>query len=156
MAITLTINNSPFEFPEEGDQAPWGSQVTDWATEVTKTLNSLSGPSDILETSAIINNNVSSPADIPGFFFDPVSVRSFRAEISVYRTYGTNEVSEEISFVGLNQGAAGWLIQIDRIGNSGVTLDITPTGQVQYTSSNLVGTPYSGTIRFRGVGVLRA
>lgn len=156
MSIVLTINNTPFEIPEQGDQAPWGENVTDFLSEVARTINSLSGPSDILETSAIINNNMSTPTDIPTFFFDPVSVRSFRAEVSVYRTYGTNEVSEEISFVGLNQGTAGWLIQIDRIGNSGVTLDITAAGQVTYTSTNLVGAPYSGVIRFRGVGVLRS
>ena len=52
MAVTLTINNTPFEYPEPGDQAPWGEAATDWAVEVTRVLNSLSGPSDILETTA--------------------------------------------------------------------------------------------------------
>ena len=156
MSITLTINNTPFEYPEEGDQAPWGEAATGWATEVTKTLNSLAGPSDILETSAIINNNVTTYTDIAGFFFDPASVRSFTVQISVYRVYGSSEVSEAIQLVGLYQGAAGWLLQQDGIGNSGITLDITTAGQVQYKSSNLVGTPYSGIIKFRGIGVLRS
>lgn len=153
MAVTLTINNTPFEYPEPGDQAPWGSGATEWSKEVTRVLNSLSGPSDILETSAIIDNNITVAQPISSFFFDPVAVRSFSMQVSIYRTYGVNEVAEQLMFNGLNRGAAGWELQVDGIGNSGVTLDITSLGQVTYTSTNLAGT-YSGTIRFRGIGIL--
>jgi FlaG/FlaF family flagellin (archaellin) len=156
MSVTLTINNTPFEYPEPGDQAPWGSGATDWSIEVTRVLNSLSGPSDILETTAIIDNNQTTPQPIGGFFFDPVSVRSFSVQVSIYRVYGTNEIAEQLTFNGLNLGASGWQIQADGIGNAGVTLDITNLGQVTYTSSNLTGSPYSGIIRFRGIGILSA
>lgn len=155
MSVTLTINNTPFEYPEPGD-SNWGQGATDWSVEVTRVLNSLSGPSDILETTAIIDNNQPTPQPIGGFFFDPVSVRSFSVQVSVYRVYGSNEVAEALTFNGLNLGGSGWLIQVDGIGNSGVTLDITNLGQVTYTSTNLVGSDYSGTIRFRGIGILSA
>lgn len=156
MAITITLNNTPIEYPEPGDQAPWGSGATDFAVEVGRILNSLSGPSDILETSAIIDNNVTSALPIGGFFFDPVAVRSFSVQVSLYRVYGSSEVSEQLTFNGLNLGASGWKLQIDGMGNAGVTLDITNLGQVTYTSSNLVGAGYQGTIRFRGIGILSA
>ena len=155
MAVTLTINNTPFEYPEPGD-TNWGQGATDWSVEVTRVLNSLSGPSDILETTAIIDNNQAIPQPIGGFFFDPIAVRSFSVQVSIYRVYGTSETSEALTFNGLNRGSAGWEIQIDGIGNSGVTLDITNLGQVTYTSTNLVGANYSGTIRFRGIGILSA
>ena len=133
MSVTLIVNNTPFDFPEQGEQSPWGEPVQGWASEVTKVLNSLSGPSDILETSAIINNNVSSPTPISGFFFDPGTVRSFTVKCSVYRQANAVEMTEEISLVGLFTGAGGWLLQQDGIGNAGITLDIMSSGQVTYT-----------------------
>jgi len=154
MAITLTINNTPFEFPEQGEQSPWGQPVTDWATEVTNVLNSLAGPSDILETSAIISNNISSPTAISGFFFDPGTVRSFTATCSVYRSVTGSEMSEEINLVGLFTGGSGWLLQQDGIGNAGISLTITTGGQVNYTSTNFAGANYGGLLKFRGTGIL--
>lgn len=154
MAITLIVNNTPFEFPEQGEQSPWGQPVQEWASEVTTVLSSLKGPSDILETSAIIDNNISSPTAISGFAFDPSTTRSFSVQCAIYRTYDASEKSEELNLVGLYTGAGGWLLQQDGIGNAGVTLDITSGGQVTYTSTNLVGSSYSGIIKFKGVGLL--
>ncbi|MFZ4411511.1 MAG: hypothetical protein ACOYOV_00410 [Bacteroidales bacterium] len=117
-------------------------------------MSSLKGPSDILETSAIIDNNISSPTAISGFAFDPSTTRSFSVQCAIYRTYDASEKSEELNLVGLYTGAGGWLLQQDGIGNAGVTLDITSGGQVTYTSTNLVGSSYSGIIKFKGVGLL--
>lgn len=154
MAITLVVNSTPFEFPQPGEQADWGAGITGWSTEVTTVLNSLKGPSDILETSAIIDNNVSTPTAISGFAFDSSTTRSFSVQCAIYRTYDTNEKSEELTLVGLYQGASGWLLQQDGIGNAGVTLDITSGGQITYTSTNLTSSTYSGLIKFRGIGIL--
>lgn len=155
MAITLTVNSIPYEYPEEGDQAPWGEQATGWAKEVTAVLNSIIGPADILETSAIINNNQTTPLDIPGLFFDPAIVRSFTLQLSVYRTYNGNEVSESIQIYGLWRGASKWLIQQEGIGNAGVSFDITDAGQFQYTSTNLA-TPHTGILKFRANGIIQS
>jgi hypothetical protein len=154
MAISLVVNNTPFDYPEQGEQAPYGEAMTGWASEVTKVVNSLSGPSDILETSGIINNNVTTPAVIPGLFFDPATVRSFSVKCSVYRSASTSEISEEISLVGLFVGANGWLLQQDGIGNAGISISILSSGQLTYTSTDFVGTPYNGLIKFRGTGIL--
>ena len=96
MSVTLVVNNIPFDYPEQGEQAPWGEAATGWATEVTKVLNSVSGPSDILESSSTILNNQTTFQNIPGLFFDTALVRSFTVTGNVYRTYNTTqEVSEE-------------------------------------------------------------
>lgn len=155
MSITLTVNNIPFEFPTEGEQAPWGQNVTDFSTEVAKVLNSLKGASDILETPAIIANNVTTFTDIPDFKFNPLTVRSFAVRCNVYRSAGATELVEELVFVGLKT-ATGWKIQQDGIGNAGIELDITNLGQVQYKSSNMVGAPYTALMKFRGIGILNS
>lgn len=153
--MILYVNNVPFEYPEPGTQAPWGQGATDWASEVTTVLNSLKGASDILETAAIIANNVSSYTDIPDFKFNPSTVRSFKVECNIYRTANTSELAEVLTLTGLRTGS-GWILQQDGVGNAGITLDITPAGQVQYTSSNMSGTPYTGLMKFRGIGILNS
>lgn len=155
MSITLVVNNIPFEYPTEGTQSPWGQSATDWANEVTKVLNSLKGSADILETSAIIANNVTSFTDIPDFAFNSTTVRSFRVECNVYRSAGATVLTEAFTLTGLNTGA-GWVLEQDGVGNSGITIDITGTGQVQYKSTNMTDTPYTGVIKFRGIGILNS
>jgi len=66
LSVTLVVNNIPFDYPEQGEPAPWGEAATGWATEVTKVLNSVSGPSDILESSSTILNNQTTFQNIPG------------------------------------------------------------------------------------------
>lgn len=155
MAVTLIVNNIPFDYPEQGEQAPWGEAATGWATEVTKVLNSVSGPSDILESSSTILNNQTTFQNIPGLFFDTALVRSFTVSGSVYRTYDTiQEISESFILTGLNQGGAGWLLQIEGIGDAGITFNLDASGQIQYKSSNLIN-HISGLIKFRGVGILK-
>lgn len=154
MSITLVVNNTPFEYPEQGEPQGWGEAATGWASEVTKVLSSVSGPSDILETADTIINNQTTFLDIVNFTFDSNTVRSFSVRGNVYRTHGAFEKSEEFLLVGLYQGVNGWLLQQEGIGDAGITFNITSLGQIQYKSTNLVGTPYSGIIKFRGVGIL--
>jgi hypothetical protein len=150
MAVTLIVNNVPFEYPTQGEQAPWGEAASGWAQEVTTVLSSLNGPSDILETSATIQNNQSIAQPVPGLFFDPLTVRSFSVKGNVYRTDGVTTKYEEFTLTGLNTGSL-FLIQQDGFGDSGVNFSITSGGQVLYTSSNFV----SGIMKFRGIGILQ-
>lgn len=155
MAITLIVNNIPFDYPEQGEPAPWGEAATGWATEVTRVLNSVNGPSDILESSATILNNQTTFQNIPGLFFDTAVVRSFVVNGNIYRTFNTSqEASESFTLTGLNRGSSGWVIEIEGLGDAGITFNIDNSGQIQYKSSNL--TSYiSGLIKFRGIGILK-
>jgi hypothetical protein len=151
MAVTLVVNNIPFDYPEQGEQAPWGEAATGWAQEVTTVLNAISGPYDILETSANIVNNQTSYAPIPGFFFDPANVRSFEVSGNIYRTDGATDKIESFIICGLNLGSS-WSFTQEGMGDAEVTFDIDPTGQVNYISSNFVGQT-SGLIKFKGFAV---
>lgn len=155
MSRTLIVNNIPFEIPEQGEQQPWGEGVTEFLTEVAKVLNSVNGPSDILESSADVVNNQSTFADVAGMFFDTTTVRSFRIDGNIYRTTGIVEYSEQFIINGLNEGASGWALTLEGEGSAGVTFDITSLGQIQYKSTNVVGQT-SGKIKFRGIGILKA
>jgi hypothetical protein len=153
MAKVLIVNNTPYLYPQPGEQAPWGEGATGWAEEVTRVLSTLKGAADILETSYAIENNVTSPEIIGGLSFDVNIVRGFVVQATVYRSSGSNEYAEEVFLNGVYQGASGWLLQQDGIGNAGISFTISPSGQLNYTSTNLP-TPYSGIITFRGIGIL--
>lgn len=155
MSITLIVNNTPFEYPEQGDQAPWGEAATGWASEVTTVLSTVKGPADLLESFFDLNNNQTTFSNISGFSFDSVTVRSFEISGNIYRSYnaGASEVVEEYTLTGLNNGA-DWIITREGFGDAGIELEITSTGQVQYKSSNLAG-HVSSKIKFRGTAVLK-
>lgn len=153
MAITLIVNNIPFEYPTQGEQAPWGEAASGWAQEVTTVLSSLKGPSDILETSAsILNNQTDQP--VVGMFFDPLSVRSFTVQGNILRSTSEGSFYEQFTLTGLNIGSS-FILQQEGMGESYVTLDIDSSGQIKYTSNLLSGTNYVGIVKFRGIGILQ-
>ena len=147
MAITLIVNNTPFDYPEQGEQQPWGEAASGWASEVTSVLNSLKGPSDLLETSSTILSNKTKEV-IPNFFFDPTTVRSFSVRGYIYIS---DSINEEYLIEGINKGSS-WDYTIEGFGDSGVRLEVENSGQVVYTSGVIVG---SGKIKFKGVAFLK-
>jgi hypothetical protein len=153
VSIILTVNNIPFEYPEQGEQQPWGEAATGWATEVTRFITSTSGPADILESSASIENNKTTNTPILGLFFDPTITGSFRVTGHIYIYTTGLAKSEEFTITGLNVGST-WLIQQEGFGDSGVIFDLDNSGQFQYKSSNTVGFT-SGVIKFKGTAVLK-
>jgi hypothetical protein len=143
MSIILQVNNIPFTIPTQGEQPAWGEGLTDYLTEVARVLNSLKGANDILETGATIQNN---------FKFNAATVRSFAVQCSVSRETGSTKVYESFTLSGLRTDT-DWILQLEGFGDSGIEIDITSAGQVQYKSSNISGTGYTGLIKFRGIGI---
>lgn len=155
MSKTLVVNNIPFEYPEQGEQQPWGESATAWAEEVTRVLNSVRGASDLLETRADIANNVTTFTNVTDCFFDATTVRSFNLSGNIYRKIGTTELFEQFDLNGLYMGTAGWALQQESQSSAGVIFEITPAGQVRYKSTEMVGDPltYTGIIKYKGVGI---
>lgn len=156
MAITLIVNNVPFEYPEQGEQQPWGESATNWAIEVTKVLSSIKGPYDLAETAALINSVQSTSESVQGMFFDSLNVRSFVVTGNITRTTDLDQKYEEFKLTGLYRGSTlGWALQQESLGNSGVTFSINSSGQIQYTAVALSGnqSTYTGLIKFRGIGI---
>jgi hypothetical protein len=159
MSVTLVVNKTPFEYPEQGDQAPWGEAATAWAKEVTKVLESnVIGLYDIPETTVPVLNNANN-VFIPTFSFDTANVRAFQATGTIVRTaidLGGNatELAETFIINGLNLGSS-WVITQEGIGNSGVTLRIqSSTGIMFYNSTELFG-QNTGTLKFKATSVTK-
>jgi hypothetical protein len=111
------------------------------------------GVGAISETSFTIVNNQTSAADVTGLLFDGSLVEAARIEYSIYRNttgVGAVELAEtgEIR-LAYSPVAETWDMQRVAIGDAGVTLTVTTLGQIQYTSSNLTGSPSASVMRFR-------
>lgn len=156
MSKTLTVNNTPYEYPTPGDEPGWGEDATGWAEEVTDVLNDVLGSDDILETTFTIDNNISTPTNVTGLLFSTATVRAAEIDYSVYRRTDSstsgNAESGKMTLIYDNDAAPGskWsLVTYGIAGNAGVNFTITDAGQVQYESTNITGTNYSGTMKFR-------
>ena len=151
MPKVLIVNNTPFSYPTAGDEPGWGGAATGWAEEVTKVLNNVVGPDDILETSFNIANNQSTPANVTGLIFNAGSVRSVKVTYSIYRISDSNPSGNaetgEMHIIYDNND--GWKLGVGGIvGNSNVIFSITPAGQVQYVSSDIGDLNYTGVMKF--------
>lgn len=148
MSRTVIIGNKTFEIPDPGEKPSWGEDTTDYLVAVADALSTVQGPNDILQSTATIANNVTTPTPIAGFSFDTSDVLAITCEFFVTRVYdsGASVVSESGNIIGSFDGST-FTISVDSEGDSGVEFDITNAGQITYTSS-LLSNPVSGTINF--------
>jgi len=104
------------------------------------------------ETSFSIANNQSSAQDITGLLFNPSTFRGAKIEYTVYRVTSTaaSAVAQigEIKIVYNTQAGQWFLYDVYAGQNAGVEFSITATGQIQYTSSDIAGSSYVGTMKF--------
>lgn len=156
MPITLIVNNIPYSYPVNGDSPSWGQGATDWAKEVTLVLNDLLGPNDITETSFALQNNISSFTNVAALSFNTGAVRSAIIDYSIYRTSTANPSGNaesgiiNITYDNLAAVGSKWSMTIGPVnGNAGVTFTILDNGQIQYKSSDINSTGYSGVMKFR-------
>jgi hypothetical protein len=104
------------------------------------------------DTSFTIANAQLSPANITGLLFDPIVTQSFSLDYVIYRQ--TDTASSALAQVGQLRGvyntqAAIWLMSDDFSGqNAAVTFSIQPSGQIQYTSSDITGANYIGSLKY--------
>lgn len=150
MSKVLIVNNTSFDYPEAGDPKGWGEEATAWASEVTAVIGDLKGPNDIIQTSFTIANNTLIASDVVGLTFDAATVRMADISYSVYRVTDSAEINESGTIsIQYYSNSGTWDIGQDYIGDASTVFSITNAGQVQYTSSNLAGLNYEGTITFR-------
>jgi len=102
---------------------------------------------DIKESmSANILNNQTTPVSIQGLNFSGST--SGRVSYEVRRITSTQQ-KEALGELMILYKSTGWQISDSYFGDStGVTFSITATGQIQYVSSNLTGSNYTGIIYF--------
>ena len=105
-------------------------------------------PGDISETTFAIAESQTS-VDVTGLSFDNAVVRSFSVHLSVLID-ATTGLYETFELLGIQKGSQ-WDVAINTVGdNSQISFDITPTGQVQYSSTTYAGFT-AGTIKFRAI-----
>lgn len=100
-----------------------------------------------------IANNQTAATDITGLVFDKLETKSARVLIDIFRKTDTEKYKEVGTlWVVYDSIDDDWEITIDtNFDDAGVIFTITSAGQVQYTSSNLAGGSYVGTIKMKNI-----
>ena len=153
MSKTVQIGSNVYTIPEEGENPGWGEDLTAYLEGIADALANVQGPNDILITSASLNNNQSTFANVAGLQFNTAQVQAIEVKYLVIREYdaGATTVVESGTITG-NYDGSTFFITTNHIGDAGMTFDITNTGQVQYKTTDLTN-HVSSVIRFRGVTI---
>lgn len=95
-------------------------------------------------------NNQSSADNVPDLLFDPIQVRSFIVDYSIYREDSLQGKAQVGQLRGVYNSRNGiWLFSDDFAGEStGVEFSVQPSGQVQYTTSNFTGASHDCTMKY--------
>lgn len=106
-----------------------------------------------------VANNISSAANVTGLVFDKTKVYGARILYHLHRESSLGELNGigEI-YVWYCPILVGWKIAWNEYNDSddhGVIFTVTSAGQIQYTSSNLGGTGYAGTMRIGNVSPIK-
>jgi hypothetical protein len=146
-AITLTPPST---------NAQWVIAVCLASTATEVVINPVSSASAIYvvdgSTSFTIANNQLAAASVTSLLIDGVSTRSFIIDYSVYRQTDTalSALAQAGQLRGVfNTQSSTWFMSDDYSGqNSGVAFSILSSGQIQYTSSNIAGANYVGSMKY--------
>jgi hypothetical protein len=157
MAVNLSIKGVTYRYPTSNNEQ-WGTDATDWAIAVTEALGTVSVEGDIAPptaSQASILNNQSTVANVTDLSFDSASVRSAVIHYYIFRKHGATEVMES-GVITLRYVNSAWTFTQEYQGDdTGVTLSITSSGQIQYISDNKTGTPYTGVMKYRAFALPR-
>ena len=104
-----------------------------------------------VQANVTIDNNQVSVANVSNLVFDGAVAKKFIVDYGLYRSTDTTSLAQAGRLRGVyNEEDAEWYLSDDYSGqNAGVTFSITNGGQIQYTSSNMSGTGYVGTLEYR-------
>lgn len=151
MTKNFQVGSNIFPFPENGDVAPWGEEVTDWAEAVSDALATVQGPNDILSTSATLANNQAVAANVAGLTFNVSEVLEAKIEFYIKRVYDTGSTTViESGQIFCDYDGSTFTISIrsNSDNDAGVVFSATNTGQIQYVSTDLAN-HVSSTVFFR-------
>lgn len=156
MSTTVTINNTNYTLPEQGSESPWGSDLSDLISALVDVANTVVSTGDILATTYSLANNVSSATAVTGLAFDISTILASTITYTIYRTTDSNEVTEHgVIFLAYKPTAATFELSQHHVGDAGVEFTVNSSGQFLFTSSNISGTNYSGTMKFSAKSTLQ-
>lgn len=104
------------------------------------------------QSSIAIANNTG-PSDVTGLVFNSANIASARILYHLERKTDSQDVMEHGELhVAFNNEDNSWTItQVSYGDDAEVVFSITAAGQVQYTSNDLTGTTYTGTLRWTNI-----
>lgn len=103
-----------------------------------------------------IANNQSSAANVTGLSFSSSTEVLVRAIGRLKRTTSTTNLVEAIELYAIYDGTNWQLEYSGRYQDAGCEFSITSGGQVQFTSSNITGTSYAGTLELISIEKVQA
>ncbi len=118
-------------------------------------LAAFMGAGFIQETSFTIANNQGAAADVTGLSVSSASYKFLQVFVSIRRKTAT--ASSEVLALGrlslmYREETSAWdLVPVFDGDDVGVTFTISAGGQVQYTSTSIAGSSYSGTMKFKAI-----
>jgi len=111
-----------------------------------------------LQTDFTIANNTG-PADVTGMVVNKATFNAAIFQFQLFRSTDNPTELKEVGFIYLAYDSVNdaWAISLDsKFDDAGVNFTVVAgTGQVQYTSTDVAGGSYAGTLRFSPVRLTR-
>jgi len=153
MAVVITIQGTPINFPSSGASPNWAPAVIQFAEAVEAALQGVVGNFDIVPQTFNITAVPNAVAtNIPNLAFSIAEVRGAFIRYSVFRETTSANASEtgefRISYNPNNSPGSQWESNRISTGNASIDLTITDTGQVQITLTALGGSNHVGQFNF--------
>lgn len=161
MAVTVTIQGTPIEFPSSGESPNWAPAVIEFAQAVEAALSGVAGTFDVAPQILVIDaQNPGTNVNATGLSFPVSNVRGAEISYSVYRTTSTDTAYEfgTLKIIYNANGATNqkWEISRDYVGDGKITFTITDIGQVQFTTATMAGTGHSGKLSYAAKALLQS
>lgn len=157
MSTNKQVGNNTFEIPDNLEEPGWGEELSEYLKAIADALENVQNVEDILQTTALIQNNISSPTNINGLNFNVSNALGVSIDYYIRRVYnsGSSVLSEYGTIYGDYDGSTFTISRVSATGDAGVIITVTNAGQFQYTSSNLTDQT-SGSIIFRAKTIITA
>jgi len=151
----LIVNNTTFNYPDPGAEPGWGEDATGWAKAITDAINSLSPAGTLNEAQAAIDNN-QVDQEVSGLLFSYLLTKTATVLYRIQRDTDSMSPIVEQGYLYILYDNGTWLMSREITAGSptGVQLDIDAAGQVKYTSTDLTGANYTGSIKFKTFGIV--
>lgn len=122
-------------------------------TQFKQALDAFVGSGGVSVADFTIPNNITTPTDVTGLVFDKAETKSAKFLIDIFRKTATEKFKEVGDvFAVYDPEDDDWDITLNtNFDDAGVIFSITSAGQVQFTSSNMSGGSYSGTLKMKNI-----
>lgn len=142
MSVVVTIQGTPIEFPTTGESPNWAPAVVEFAQATAEALLVAAGPFDLAQRIFDLTSDVNTNTDVTDLNFPTSAVRAGFIKYSVIRSgvngLITTTLIESGNIVVVYDGAS-WTLSRDYVGDANCVFNITPTGQVQISTTTLTG-----------------